>query len=122
MAYIATDDVRRIRNALKAAYPNLKFSVRKEDCTNVHVAILKGDLDLLSLFDASTITHYDVNPYHTHQYGKFVPLFEDILRIMKTAPEKQWYNNSDSMIDYFDIAYYIHLTVGRWNKPYEVTV
>jgi len=32
----------------------------------------------------------------------------------------EWYDRSDIMTDYFDSAYYIHINVGRWNKPYEV--
>ena len=33
--------------------------------------------------------------------------------------ESVWYNNSDAMIDYFDIAYYIKINAGRYDKPYE---
>ena len=33
---------------------------------------------------------------------------------------KVWYNDSDAMIDYFDIAYYVHINVGKWNKQYEI--
>ena len=43
---------------------------------------------------------------------------------MKTAPAlaeggRAWYDNSDAMTDYFDTAYYTHVSVGKWNKPYE---
>ena len=29
-----------------------------------------------------------------------------------------WYNNSDSMSDYFDIAYYLDVNIGKWDKGY----
>ena len=29
-----------------------------------------------------------------------------------------WYDNSDPQFDHFDIAYYMHIHVGEWNKPY----
>ena len=32
----------------------------------------------------------------------------------------EWYNNSDSMTDYFDVAYYLDIQVGRWDKPYKL--
>jgi hypothetical protein len=35
-------------------------------------------------------------------------------------PADVWYDNSDSMIDYFDIAYYVDINVGNWNKEYQV--
>ena len=33
-----------------------------------------------------------------------------------------YYNNSDSMTDYFDIAYYTDINIGKWNKPYICTI
>ena len=29
-----------------------------------------------------------------------------------------WYNNTDIMTDYFDIAYYLDVNVGKWDKGY----
>ena len=53
-------------------------------------------------------------------------LIAEIINIMKTAPAnvkvgRAWYDNSDAMVDYFDTAYYTHLNIGKWNKPYEFT-
>jgi len=28
------------------------------------------------------------------------------------------YDNSDAMVDYFDVNFYLHLSIGKWNKPY----
>ena len=30
-------------------------------------------------------------------------------------------DHSDAQTDYFNTAYYVHLNVGRWNKPFEVS-
>jgi len=30
----------------------------------------------------------------------------------------KWYDRSDIQTDYFDIAYYIDINVGQWNKDY----
>jgi hypothetical protein len=29
-----------------------------------------------------------------------------------------WFDESDSMTDYFHTAFYTDINVGRWNKPY----
>jgi hypothetical protein len=31
-----------------------------------------------------------------------------------------YYNNSDSQRDYFDIAYYVDVNIGRYEKPYQL--
>ena len=28
------------------------------------------------------------------------------------------YDNSDSQTDYFDVNFYTHLNLGKWNKPF----
>jgi hypothetical protein len=43
---------------------------------------------------------------------------------MKNAPKNpddRWYDKSDAMVDYFDTGYYLHLSIGTWDKPYECT-
>ena len=70
--------------------------------------------------------HHQINQYHLEDfYGKEnAKVLDKIHVIAKTAPAKNggkvWYNDSDAMIDYFDIAYYVHINVGKWNKQYEI--
>ena len=126
MAYISAEDVKAVRKELKAAYPEYKFSVRKgAGSHSLHVTLLKGPRDLSDITDKDG--YGQVNQYHLHQVGKHEIFFKRILEIMKTAPiqgegfhaNKGWYDNSDSMTDYFDTAYYLNLSIGSWNKPYE---
>ena len=93
MSYISTEDVKKIRVALKNEFgKKLKFGVRKSaGGHSVGVTIKSGTVD-----------------------------FSDkIVEIIKTAPSKKWYNNSDAMIDYFDVAFYFDLNVGDWDNPYK---
>lgn len=30
------------------------------------------------------------------------------------------YDNSDTMTDYFNVGYYSHITIGKWDKPFIV--
>ena len=44
-----------------------------------------------------------------------VILFHAFARWSKIVP---YHNNSDSMTDYFDYAYYYRFSIGKWDKPY----
>jgi hypothetical protein len=123
MAYITTEETKEIRKALKENFPEWKFSVRREHHSSVRVTILEGPKDFSDILHehrAMTINHYWLN-----KYGKHEPFFQKIIDIIKTAPAKAtngraWYDRSDAMTDYFDIAFYIHLELGRWEKPYKI--
>ena len=120
MSYISTEDVKKIRVALKNEFgKKLKFGVRKSpSCHSVSVTIKSGTVDFSDIM-RNTYDQVQVNHYHLQNYGVHKSLFEKIVEIIKTAPSKKWYNNSDAMIDYFDVAFYFDLNVGDWDKPYE---
>lgn len=120
MAYISADDVKAIRNELKQAFPNWKFSVRKgSGSLSVDVTILQGD----AAFEGST--YQQVNQYWIKDHWKDAydcRVLTQINEIMHNAPGraggKKFYDNSDAMTDYFDTAFYTHLSIGAWNKNY----
>ena len=60
-----------------------------------------------------------VNTYHykNHYSGKALEIMEKIVKCLYSA---DYYDHSDAQTDYFNTAYYVHLNVGRWNKPFEV--
>lgn len=128
MSYISAKDVQAIRKELKAAYPNLKFRVRKDRSSAVYVTIVSGDIDFSDIFTDEG--YAQINQYHLGNYGAHQTMFQNIVDIVKTAPArgegywkgKGWYDNSDSMSDYFDIAYHFGISVGDWGKPYELNI
>jgi len=138
MAYVNKEDVKAIRNELKKQFPNIKFSVTKDHSSSVQITLVSGDIDFydgsLDTFDkySQTIRPFtgstQINQYHTHFYGIHKDLFDKIYEIAKTAPingegyhkGKGWFDESDSMTDYFHTAYYINISVGKWDKNYEV--
>ena len=139
MAYISTEEVKAVRVALKESFKNkIKFSVRREHYSSLNVSIISGEINFFDgslnrkdkyhpdavghVFDG----HEQINEYYPEYYGKHEMLIAEIINIMKTAPAnvkggRAWYDNSDAMVDYFDTAYYTHLNIGKWNKPYEFT-
>lgn len=59
----------------------------------------------------------DVNPYwfHEHFSGESKAFLTEAFAALKSA---DWYDESDSMTDYFNTAYYLRINIGKWNKPY----
>ena len=126
MAYISAQDVKAIRDELKATFPKFKFGVRKGySGSSVDVTIKQGPVDFADVFKAERSAYAQINEYHLHFYGKHEAFFEQVINIIKTAPAnaggRAWFDKSDAQTDYFSIAYYIHLNVGDWNAPYACT-
>lgn len=128
MAYINAKDVQAIRNELKAEFKkDFKFSVKKNNHSSVTVTVIQGKTDFSDIVDDSG--YAQINQYWLERTGDHKPVFEKIINIIKTAPirgegyhaNKGWYDNSDSMIDYFDTAYYFSVNVGSYYKPYVQT-
>jgi hypothetical protein len=126
MAYISAQDVKAIRDELKANFPKFKFGVRKGyEGSSVDVTIKQGPVDFAEVFTQGRGAYAQINEYHLYNYGKYQTFFEQVLEIIKCAPARAggraWFDKSDSQIDYFHIAYYIHLNVGEWDTPYQCT-
>ena len=86
---------------------------------SVDVTILQGD----ATFEGNT--YQQVNQYWIKDHWKDeydAKVLTQINEIMHNAPGraggKAFYDNSDAMTDYFDTAFYTHLSIGAWNKNY----
>ncbi len=119
MAYINKEQVKQIRESLKKEFPEITFSVRKENFSSVHVGIMK------SPYNFSDLPFF--RPDHCTNVNQFrVPdcihrrMLEKILKIIRTGSDRKWFDKSDSMTDYFHVAFYIHLYVGHPEKGYEM--
>jgi hypothetical protein len=121
MAYIKTEEVAAIRGQLKEKFKGLKFSVRKQHHSSVSVTIKAGNVDFSDILDDSG--YAQINQYWLNRTGKHEHLFEEIYKVIKTAPAsveggREWFDDSDSMTDYFHTAFYMSVNVGSWDKPY----
>jgi hypothetical protein len=122
MAYISAQDVAAIRTELKAKFPKWKFSVRKSSGSlSVDVTILKGTANFEGK-DYAQVNQYWIDSHWKDQQDAEV--LKDINEIMHNAPGRQdasrkFFDHSDAQTDYFHTAFYTHLSIGSWNKPYE---
>tara|TARA_B100000131_G_scaffold261021_1_gene257017 strand:- start:12 stop:497 length:486 start_codon:yes stop_codon:yes gene_type:complete len=119
MAWITTEQVKEIRVALKNKFPEIKFSVRKEHGTSVHVNILKSPYDFSYLNRFRPDGYTSISRYHIPE-GPHKNLFEEILEIILFGSSRKFYDNSDAQIDYFDCAFYVNMGIGDWGKGYEM--
>lgn len=113
MAFMSKEHTKQIRENLKKQFPNLKFSVRKEHHTSVDVAIVAGDVDFSDILPASgyqQINHYWIKDHY--------PTHAKLLQAIKDVINEGNYDNSDIMTDYFDVGFYMQLSIGKWDKPY----
>jgi hypothetical protein len=121
MAYISAQDVAAIRTELKQAFPKWKFAVRKgSGSLSVDVNIMRGTAAFEGK-DYAQVNQYWIKSHWTDAEDAMV--LEKINEIMHNAPGraggKVFFDESDAMTDYFHTAFYTHLSIGAWNKPYE---
>jgi len=62
--------------------------------------------------------HLSVNTYHyqNHFTGTALKFLSEVIPAMNVGN----HDNSDPMIDYFDVGWYVDVEIGKWNKPYVV--
>lgn len=131
MSYISKEQVKEIRNNLKKAFPEIKFSVRGKDYTEVQVTILESPYDFFNMINDYTPTngmkkiwdkkpekHHQVNQYHIDR--NWIGKAKEILLKIYQLINKGNYDNSDSQRDHFDVGFYVSINIGEWDKPYIV--
>lgn len=141
MAYFNQEKKKQVAPQIKAVLKKygVKGSIAVENHSTLVVNIKSGKLDFInaaqkaadakngSLFKANyTETGYiQVNRYHDaddHRRvgeNEIADFLDELVQAMLGAG---WYDRSDIMTDYFDTAYYLSINIGKWNKPYELTV
>lgn len=68
-------------------------------------------LNEYQLQDAYDSEHWCNGVFLTEQGHK---MLQDVVKITRVY---NW-DDSDSMIDYFDVKFYLHVNIGKWDKPY----
>jgi hypothetical protein len=125
MAYITKEETAEIRNNLKKAYPEIKFSVRMRHHSTVLVTILESPYN----FELNGKDYRDVNAYHfdtdserqDYDGNTIKPhTHRDILKGILAIISANHWDKSDIMTDYFHCAFYYDLSIGSWQKPYKL--
>jgi len=62
-----------------------------------------------------------VNHYYLDTSERYTDYGKKILTEINRIMQKYHYDNSDPMTDYFECNYYMSISVGKWDNPYQVT-
>ena len=137
MAYMSQDRKAKIVAAMKPIMQ--KYNVKgtfKCDRHSITFRIKSGSVDFIGDMNPNRIDllnphkvdyeplrekyNLDINPYwyQEHYTGTALAFLSEAVPAMKAA---DYYDRSDAMTDYFDTAYYYHINVGSWDKPYDLT-
>lgn len=115
MAYITTEQVAEMRKQIKQVYPakdGWKFSIVRCHGSEIQVAILKAPFKMIDR-DYEQVNNYYID---NHYIGKTALVLNKIHKIIDSGN----YDKSDSMTDYFHVGWYKSISIGAWNKPFEV--
>ena len=115
MAYIGQKEKKELAPAIKAVLKKfgVKGTIGIDNHRGLKVNLKEGVIDFGEVYD-------QVNTYHIEKFygtgiaGQFL---NELVAAMKGT---KWYNNTDAQIDYFDIAYYVYINIGQWDKEYKV--
>jgi len=140
MAYISKEQLQEKRKLITALCKEygVTATVSGSNSSTLTVTIRKGGIDFLGNY-VDTVSGNWINSQQqkdnalfykkrgymvANQYciekefsGIALDFMLELLAIMKIGH----YDNSDVMTDYFDIAWYIGINIGVWNKPYILT-
>ena len=108
----------------------IKYSLRVRNNMSINCTIQAAPIDFLGNFKATTgdlfktISGRDpeslpVNLYwiNDHFTGEAAQVLSEAAEALKAAG---YYDNSNAQIDYFETAYYMHLNIGQYDKPFKL--
>ena len=109
----------------------VKASLSVHDHSTIVVTLKNGAIDFIGNYNKKSKEKYghednicrdsymDINPYwYQEQFTDEAKAFlDEVIVAVKSAG---WFDKSDMMTDYFHVAYYYDIKVGRWDKPYQV--
>jgi hypothetical protein len=115
MGYISTEDVAKKRQKLKEAFPDYKFSVRREGYSGITVTILEGSTQLLE----EGKNYENVNVYSIDRVYADRPKVKDVLQKIYSILDEG--NGRRETADYgTQPDFYVYLYIGESDKkPYK---
>ena len=119
MAYISTEEVKVIREELKKNFPSRlgwKLSIVRRDYLSLSISIIQAPFELRN--DQNN-DYEQVNKYwiERRENTQSIPVLKKIFEIAN----KKNYDRSDVQSDYFDVGYYLNISIGHFGKPFTPT-
>ena len=118
MAYVSKQDKADLAPAIKAVLKkyDMKGSISVRHYSTLVVKIKQGAIDFGDYFTHGE-GYIQVNEYWIDQhYAGIHRAFLNELLVAMKGPK--YFNEDDSMTDYFHRSHYTDINIGAWNKPY----
>ena len=116
----STAEVSKIlREYAKRVYPDHKLSITTHTFaggSSIHVALMAAPYEAF----ADGKKQSSLNQYYLQENTSLTPQAKKVMLDMNRVINSYRRSDCDSMIDYFDVSFYYDLSIGRWNKPFEV--
>lgn len=121
MAYMSQEKKKSLEPAIKAVLQKygMKGRLGVHHHSSLVLNVMSGPIDFKAdyLGEAENWNN-QLNPYHydKHYQGKALEFLKEVVPLMYVGN----HDRSDSMTDYFDVGWYVHVNIGKWDNPYEV--
>jgi hypothetical protein len=140
MAYVTQEVITKARIALKALNKEygVKSTLSGKGSTSLSFAVSAGSIDFIqnyadtitnnrSMQDVEAVVKYvkesgSISVNHYYLDTAFSAKALEYLEKVKDIMHVDHWDKSDIMTDYFHCAYYINMRIGRWNKPYKLSI
>ena len=116
----------------------MKGSLSVRNYSSLVLTLKSGELDLIGFANKSNEEYarrrgttaypvggsFSINEYHDEDNARRVgeeKIANFINEVVSAMYGKDYFDESDSMTDYFHCSHYISINVGKWNKDYEYT-
>ena len=116
MAYVSQDDKETLAPAIKAVLKKykVKASIAVRHHSTLVVNIKEGEVPF------NPASHYQVNEYHyENHYANNPTLVSFLSELLSAMKGPEYYNNDNSMIDYYERSHYTDINFGKWDQPYK---
>lgn len=114
MPFISKEQVKEIREEIKRAFPQFKFSIVNNNYDCVNISIIEGNIPFHNVRG-----YQQVNRFHIDTFYKDQPEWLEVLQKINNIASKNCKMVLEDS-DYGSIPnYYIHINIGKWNIPYK---
>jgi len=136
MAFMSQEKKAQLSPAIKAVLKKygMKGTIGVRHYSTLVVTVSQGPLDIIgnmyeiakqrpdNFYSRDNLpkpTHLQVNEHWIgdHYSGKV----KDFLIALKDAMDVGNHDRSDTQSDYFDVGWYMDISIGKWDKPFQLT-
>ena len=91
----------------------MKGSLAVRHHSTLVLNLKSGPLKLVGENDRG-YSQVNVYRFRDHYQGKEQKFLAEVVKAMNDGN----HDNSDAMVDYFDVGWYVNINAGQWDKPY----